>query len=528
MTATAGASKAPDGPPTRPHYREGQRLRAVDLRAEQAYRLRLRRSHGLGQHTWGIVQGLGLAVEPPGFTLQPGMAVDGYGRLLAVHQPQPIPLSVFDDRGAGQLDAWLLYRREPVTPGQRGAFACGPGRNSRWREEAGLCLSLALKGLPGPRQPPGVPGPDRDFPPYQPPPDDPDRRWPIYLGRLYREQEAGGGPPRADVTTRPYAGLLGEVVAAPSGRAAIRIGAQRGDDARPFVVSVVPAAANGQPGPVDRLAVDQQGRTTISGAASASDSVLLQAARPPMAAAADPQAPKAVRRLIVRPSPAADAAAPWTLSRTELHPPGAVARRQLRFEIGMPTNDVAPARHRLAIGTPGHDCLTVDAGCTVTVHGDLVVRGRLIEGPVPADPGDPRFEAAVVGTWAAGLSAAGGRVDTRYAGDLLVEIVSTGVPAPGSTWTYTVTVRNPGRAATTDIAVYEVVAIDEDVKRRQRLAQGVSLAPGARADYQTTFDVPAAGGQTITVGVNATGLGPALDPISRTGLLAVPITPVIP
>ena len=203
-------------PPARPRYREGQVLQAQDLLDEQAYRIRERRCHAIGEHRWGIAQGLGLVTRNDGgITLQPGAAVDGYGRTLLVPGPVEVPASVLDTYGP-MVDLWLGYCREPVTPAQRGTWACGPGRDSRWRERAVLRLSPAAAEV-DPRRPPGVPPPDLDFPPHQAPPDDPARQWPVYLGRLDTQTGSVGG-------ARPYIGLVGDTVAAPSGRARMQVG----------------------------------------------------------------------------------------------------------------------------------------------------------------------------------------------------------------------------------------------------------------------------------------------------------------
>jgi hypothetical protein len=76
------------------NYYEGEFLGAVDFQAEQEYHRDMRRRHNLGQHTWGIVTGLELAQPLNGLTnsngsevdvyLQPGMAVDGFGREIVV------------------------------------------------------------------------------------------------------------------------------------------------------------------------------------------------------------------------------------------------------------------------------------------------------------------------------------------------------------------------------------------------------------------------------------------------------------
>ena len=76
------------------NYYEGEYLGALDFAAEQEYHREMRRRHNVGQHTWGIVSGLDLAQIPNGQTtdglpqvdvyVQPGMAVDGFGREIVM------------------------------------------------------------------------------------------------------------------------------------------------------------------------------------------------------------------------------------------------------------------------------------------------------------------------------------------------------------------------------------------------------------------------------------------------------------
>jgi hypothetical protein len=168
---------------TRVRYREGQILRASDLADEQAYRIAMRRRHNVGPHGWGIVTGLAITHEQDELWLEPGMAVDGYGRELIV--PERVLLPAEDLLEPGEIEAidvWLHYCRVPETPPQQGRWECGPGEHSRWREEAVIRLEAA--GEINPRCPPEVPEADLAFPPYRTPPDASDQPWPVYLGRV--------------------------------------------------------------------------------------------------------------------------------------------------------------------------------------------------------------------------------------------------------------------------------------------------------------------------------------------------------
>src|SRR6185436_14669761 len=99
---------------TRVRFRERQPLRATDLNSEQAYHLALRRWHNVAHHGWGIATGLALVSE--GLLVQPGLAVDGYGRELIVPKPVSLPPEAFDDLETTSIAVWLLYGRVPETP----------------------------------------------------------------------------------------------------------------------------------------------------------------------------------------------------------------------------------------------------------------------------------------------------------------------------------------------------------------------------------------------------------------------------
>ena len=116
----------------RVRYRENQRVRAVDLRDDQAYHVAMRRRHLSSAHDWGIVSGLAL-VSPASisddFRVQPGVAVDIYGRTLALSQP----LSILPDELSGFADGdtvtrLLLVAAGPVTAVPLLLFAAGARR----------------------------------------------------------------------------------------------------------------------------------------------------------------------------------------------------------------------------------------------------------------------------------------------------------------------------------------------------------------------------------------------------------------
>jgi hypothetical protein len=116
------------------NYYEGEYLGALDFQAEQEYHRDMRRRHNLGQHTWGIVTGLELAQAPNGNTnpsgtnevdvyLQPGMAVDGFGReIVALSQSQltTAMLAAYYDPNANAspvlMYVWIGYQQSLLQP----------------------------------------------------------------------------------------------------------------------------------------------------------------------------------------------------------------------------------------------------------------------------------------------------------------------------------------------------------------------------------------------------------------------------
>jgi hypothetical protein len=84
--------------------------------------------------------------------------------------------------------------------------------------------------------------------------------------------------------------------------------------------------------------------------------------------------------------------------------------------------------------------LTVKADGNVELAGDLVIReGQLIQGPIPADPNDPRFQTALATQWARGLAQG---VSTLATGGLSVTFALTDATPQPNVVHYTVTVQS--------------------------------------------------------------------------------------
>lgn len=109
----------------RPAFFEGQYLGAEDLSALVTYFREHDARHMLGQHTWGIVTGLELVeAEAADGSLdvfvQPGLAYDGYGRLIVVMQQTRLDGAQFAGAGSGEVEVWIRYdqsEREGVRKG---------------------------------------------------------------------------------------------------------------------------------------------------------------------------------------------------------------------------------------------------------------------------------------------------------------------------------------------------------------------------------------------------------------------------
>jgi hypothetical protein len=274
----------------RVRYREHQPLRTADLNDEQAYRLAMRRRHHIGGHDWGIVTGLALVTGPAGFGVQPGMAIDGYGRELIVPDPVSVPWvresgqlgaswpalasseatgqtlfdrvgSIPEAEGWQSIAVWLLYQRIAATPPQRGRWESGPDRHSRWIEEP--VLRLRPGNHSDPRKPPEVPSADWDFSPHQDAPDDQGHEWPVFLGQLRSRLQDGSNTRIYDVDLahRPYVTLVGETVTSPTGKARMQL-AQPDHGRQRFSVSF-PDGSGILPG--ERLTTDNTGETTLRG-----------------------------------------------------------------------------------------------------------------------------------------------------------------------------------------------------------------------------------------------------------------------
>lgn len=516
----------------RPRFREGQLLRSSDLTSQQDYLIAMRRRHVLRAHRWGIVAGLRLQPRPDGFDVESGVAIDGFGRELCVEEPAVVDGGRFDDLETDLLDVWLVYRAVPLGPPVRGREDCGPGTHGRVREEARLCLTPATRAEQvDPFAPMGAPSARIGLPPEALDGSQDQGDWPVYLGRVRRE-EAGFAVVQASLA---YAGLVGEQVLSPapgsrSGWPRLQVGAERVGDARRFAVSL-PAAAGGL---ADRLAIGGDGNTSIQGNAA------VEAIEEDTGEEWDVRVTRATDGdaggLGFTPMPDPPKVAwPYRVYRTRLKepPPDGPTFDELRIEGGSPGGKGDPTAFRVAIGHatldgPFQACLTVDAGCTVSIAGDLKIEGRLVEGPIEADPSDPRFGAAVASTWASGVVTPGTLIDDANAKVLAVTVDAPDPVTVGDQLVYGVDIKNTGTVRAEHVAVFETLLVDEGagVGRRSLLTKELTIETGgSRRVNAPTFAVPAA--STLRIEIVVLAVVPVNRVVAAKGSKKITVNPII-
>jgi hypothetical protein len=116
------------------HYFERQYLGAADLEDQQTYLRDMRRRHNVGHHTWGIVTGLELVEQPVAgdpsavnIFIQPGMAIDGFGREIIVMAPVQLDSSLFQSfgtSGATRHSVWIGYDQQQAQTPAAGFAQC--------------------------------------------------------------------------------------------------------------------------------------------------------------------------------------------------------------------------------------------------------------------------------------------------------------------------------------------------------------------------------------------------------------------
>jgi hypothetical protein len=407
---------------TRVNYFERQFLRTQDFADEQAYHVAMRRRHNIAHHTWGVVGGLELVAEEGGLFVQPGMAVDGYGRELILPARQPLSTAAFVDKGSDELEVWLVYERRGTDSPPEGYAGCGGAGADlfyRWQETARVRLERPDPDFPDRRAPQAVRLADRDFSPARTPPEDAD--WPVFLGRLIRDPANAKQPHAVDESGRPFVGLVGEAVYAPSGRAVVQVGAESADDPHRFAVFV--AGVSDPDDPTPQLSIDAAGDLSVERDATFYGDLTM-----------------AGGRIEFEAGEARQQARPWSVCHVE----DESGAHELRVEMARAPQGGELGNNRVVVGAwfkgpdgqggeseAFHPCLTIDDGGTVTVHGNLVVLGQLTEaGPRAAAGITQEARSFITGGYMSGVSGTSSLFPARApAPD---DVITLAAPAPRS------------------------------------------------------------------------------------------------
>ncbi|MCI0584213.1 MAG: hypothetical protein L0227_15235 [Chloroflexi bacterium] len=364
-------------PAARVNFFPGQFLRTQDLVAEQQYHLSLHRRHQVGHHSWGIVRGLDLIVDGDSVFVLPGLAIDGFGRDIVLTERREIPLQAFIQRAANELEIWLSYGILSGESAPAGYADCDadPSRlpGYRWLERPDVRFAVPDPAFADRRRPRGLTAAELAFGPTQTAPDDPAAEWLLYLG-LVRRAEAGVKPAFVvDPTGRPYAGLVGESIVAPSDAAWLEIGVDPAENRDPTLPQdpaapaprrfgvFLPGADVTQPARIP-LSVDRDGNTDVRGNLTVEGTA------------------RVVRgTLAFDGRPSSRSPVPWSIYRATIG--SDQAGDELRIEMA-PGNGI----NRVAVGAWSREtgqfkpCLTVADDCTVTVDGDLIVEDSIVLG----------------------------------------------------------------------------------------------------------------------------------------------------
>jgi hypothetical protein len=197
-------------------YYEKQYLRTQDFQDEQAYHIEMRRRHSIAHHSWGIVTGLEIKQDPTSkvWTVEAGMAVDGYGREIVVFAPERLDTSRIAAELSGQvlrakLKIWIAYKTEKLDLPASGYRNCD-GNDDFTRIQESFRLIY--------QNDPPIDSPEPK--PSQKLSDDPNTaRWPLYLGTITWNNNAIKS---VDPSDRHYIGTVASQLLVPDNKLLIR------------------------------------------------------------------------------------------------------------------------------------------------------------------------------------------------------------------------------------------------------------------------------------------------------------------
>lgn len=373
---------------SRVNYFTNQFLRTQDFVDEQQYHLSMLRRHLVSHHIWGIVQGLTFSVDENSFCVQPGIAIDGYGRILVLPEKQAISMQAFAEKGAKTLDVWLMYHLSGSDQAPPGYSGCGEEsrRFYRWQEIPRLRLTVPDPRFPNRREPKGVPDGDLKFDGTQSPPDDPAQAWPVFLGQVMHDPDNTDGVLSVNLDNRPYAGSRAQQIMSPSGRAWMQVGSESPAIPRQFAIFVKnedersplprleilkPPQLQSEENPdhTDAWQIALRGETALHGSL------------------------KIEKGAVQWETPVEEAdvtqACPWQLYRVKksvqdtTKTPGNTPIDSDQHELRIEIDGNSGGKNQFVVGYWSdedgafHKCFTVDDNCAVTVHGNLIVEGKL-------------------------------------------------------------------------------------------------------------------------------------------------------
>ncbi|APX11974.1 hypothetical protein BWR18_10020 [Tateyamaria omphalii] len=112
-----------------PSFFEGQYLGAADLGAIVDYFRTAEARHALSSHSWGVAAGLQLVASEIGpgefqVSVTPGVAIDGYGRLIVVTTPTEVPTDKLQGINTGPVQVWIRYDQTPIRGARPGFNTC--------------------------------------------------------------------------------------------------------------------------------------------------------------------------------------------------------------------------------------------------------------------------------------------------------------------------------------------------------------------------------------------------------------------
>jgi hypothetical protein len=270
-----------------------------------------------------------------------------------------------------------------------------------------------------------------------PPPAQADRTpdtWPVILGRAVRSAR------RVAVQTdvREELQLRATTLTAPAGASRVVLGGQPGRGAQVLSVQL----SDGAGGFADVTTADADGTARVSVDTSVAGPV--QAAGPVV---------------FDTPVPPPAAALPWSLYRATLTRPDQTVAEQLRLEVGAVTSGVNAHGLDLLVMQGGtgaeQDLLHADAGASVTIPGNLVVKGFTTAAGFPGVPAAPTLS-SLAAQEANLLALAQVLLNQLTDTDLRAHQVGTWT-ASGNTVAYTLRLVSSAATAVSSVAVYETV-----------------------------------------------------------------------